>query len=113
MDLPSDERSELQALTYLSDDTLWTIAREQMPPALQDCMSRLMDKNSKGSLSAEQKHVISRYCLQLFTREGSLPKLLRKTHEGVYVPVAQVLSSLPLEQAVLDERGDGHLHSRF
>ena len=52
--LPSDERAELQALTYLSDDTLWTIAREQMPPALQESMSQLMDKNSQGTITEEE-----------------------------------------------------------
>ena len=50
LDIPSDERAELHALTYLSDDTLWTIAREQMPAALQDEMSQLMDKNSEGTI---------------------------------------------------------------
>lgn len=30
--LPSDERAELQAMSYLSNDALWTIAREQMQP---------------------------------------------------------------------------------
>jgi hypothetical protein len=54
LDLPSDERAELQALTYLSDDTLWTIAREQMAPALQESMSQLMEKNSQGSISEDE-----------------------------------------------------------
>ena len=44
LDLPSDERAELQALSYLSTDALWTIAREQMPPDLQHAMSQLMEE---------------------------------------------------------------------
>ncbi|GIK66159.1 MAG: hypothetical protein BroJett018_39530 [Chloroflexota bacterium] len=33
--LPRDEQVELEALTLLSDATLWTIAREQMDAATQ------------------------------------------------------------------------------
>lgn len=52
LDLPVDERAELQAIAYLSDDTLWTIAREQMQPTKQDRLSLLMDKNSLGTISS-------------------------------------------------------------
>lgn len=55
LDLPPDERAELQAMSYLSDDTLWTIAREQMQPALQSRLSALMDMNSQGTLSADER----------------------------------------------------------
>ena len=51
LDLPVDERAELQAMAYLSDDTLWTIAREQMQPGKQDRISLLMGKNSLGTIS--------------------------------------------------------------
>lgn len=54
LDLPVDERAELKAMTYLSDDTLWTIAREQMQPAKQEQMSLLMDKNSLGTITGEE-----------------------------------------------------------
>lgn len=57
--LPTDERAELQALSYLSDDTLWTIAREQMPPVVQDVMSRLMEKNSQGTITADEYRTLS------------------------------------------------------
>jgi hypothetical protein len=40
-DLPDDEKEELKAMAYLSDDTLWTIAREQMQPALEKRISEL------------------------------------------------------------------------
>ena len=53
-DLPSDERAELQAMSYLSIDALWTIAREQMPPDLQHAMSQLMEKNSQGTITEEE-----------------------------------------------------------
>jgi hypothetical protein len=54
LDLPSDERAELQAMSYLSTDALWTIAREQMPPDLQHAMSQLMEKNSQGTITEEE-----------------------------------------------------------
>lgn len=49
--LPPDEQEELNALKHLSDDALWTIAREQMPQDIQDKMQILMDKNSLGTIN--------------------------------------------------------------
>jgi hypothetical protein len=54
LDLPSDEQAELRAMSYLSTDALWTIAREQMQPDLQHAMSQLMEKNSKGTITDEE-----------------------------------------------------------
>lgn len=51
LDLPADERAELEALAYLSDDALWTMAREQMSASKQARMGILMDKNSRGSIT--------------------------------------------------------------
>jgi hypothetical protein len=53
-ELAEDEAAELKALKNLSDDALWTIAREQMPNELQLHMQALMDKNSLGTISAEE-----------------------------------------------------------
>ena len=50
-DLPKDEKEELKAMAYLSDDTLWTIAREQMKKTLQERMSGLMTKNTRGTIT--------------------------------------------------------------
>ncbi len=52
--LPADEEAELAALAHLSDDALWTIAREQMPDDLKAHMQVLMDKNSLGAISASE-----------------------------------------------------------
>ena len=52
--LPADEQAELRALSYLSDDTLWTIAREQMARAKQDHMQALMDKNTFGTITESE-----------------------------------------------------------
>jgi len=53
-DLPADERAELSALAHLSDDALWTIAREQMASTKQTRLSALMDENSDGSITATE-----------------------------------------------------------
>jgi hypothetical protein len=49
--LPVSERDELTVMAYLSDDALWTIAREILPLSVRERMSVLMTKNTKGSLS--------------------------------------------------------------
>ncbi|MEM9950169.1 MAG: hypothetical protein AAF846_01105 [Chloroflexota bacterium] len=49
--LPKDERDELDALAYLTDATLFTIAREQMPSTKQVRMESLMQINTRGNLS--------------------------------------------------------------
>jgi len=49
--LPFDEQTELDALRSLSDDALWTIAREQMPSDVQARAHELMDKNSLGTIN--------------------------------------------------------------
>lgn len=48
--LPVDEETELAALRYLSDDALWTIARDTMPEPQQTRLQFLMDKNSSGEI---------------------------------------------------------------
>lgn len=52
--LSPDEESELQALHALSDDALWTIAREQMASNTQARMQILMDKNSLGTIDTTE-----------------------------------------------------------
>jgi hypothetical protein len=57
-DLPTDERDELKAMAYLSDDTLWTIARERIQTAVQERMSALMTRNTRGTITdAEHKEL--------------------------------------------------------
>jgi hypothetical protein len=50
-DLPDEEKEELKAMAYLSDDALWTIAREQLPRAIQERMSILMTRNTRGTMA--------------------------------------------------------------
>lgn len=50
--LPTDIANELDALRYLSEDALWTIAREQMPMEVSERAAELMEK---AGLSAEEQ----------------------------------------------------------
>jgi len=59
--LPPDEQAELDALKLLSDDALWTIAREQMPQDIQSRMQILMDKNSLGTISDAEYQELEGY----------------------------------------------------
>ena len=59
IDLPADERAELKALNQLSDDALWTIAREQMPLAKQEQQAALMAKNSRGTITESEYNELS------------------------------------------------------
>ena len=52
--LDEGEEGELQALRYLSDDALRTIARETMSPDLKSTMQTLMDKNTAGTISPDE-----------------------------------------------------------
>jgi hypothetical protein len=71
-ELPPDEQAELDALHNLSDDALWTIAREQMPETIQARAHELMDKNARGTISTSE----SRDLEQLVQRSDRL--MLRK-----------------------------------
>jgi hypothetical protein len=57
-ELAPEEQSELEALTYLSDDALWTIAREQMPEDRQTRLQALMEANSQGTLDDAQREAL-------------------------------------------------------
>lgn len=59
--LPPDEEAELDALQHLSDDALWTIAREQLPKTVQNRMETLMDHNSRGMITPEEYAELERY----------------------------------------------------
>jgi hypothetical protein len=54
-ELAPDEQRELSALTLLSDEALWTIAREQMAGDKQARMQTLMEANTQGKLDPLQQ----------------------------------------------------------
>jgi hypothetical protein len=49
-----DEQAELAALHYLSNDTLRSITREQMPHSTQDRIQGLGDRNSRGIITTDE-----------------------------------------------------------
>jgi len=71
--LPQAEEAELQALHVLSDDALWTIAREQMVTADDERLQALMQKNSLGTITQVEHTELG----QLVERSQRL--LLRKS----------------------------------
>lgn len=70
--LPEEEQRELNALTLLSDDALWAIAREQIPSTQQERMQLLMDGNTKGTLTAAEHQE-----LEVLVEQGQ-KRMLRK-----------------------------------
>lgn len=70
--LPEDEEAELAALIHLTDDTLWTIAQEQVSSESQERLQLLMDRHSLGLATAERDELA-----QLVERSERL--MLRKS----------------------------------
>ncbi|MCI0713635.1 MAG: hypothetical protein L0154_25990 [Chloroflexi bacterium] len=58
-DLPVDEKAELKAMAYMSNDALFSMMREQMQPAKQERMSVLMQKNSQGTISEDEREELA------------------------------------------------------
>jgi hypothetical protein len=59
--LPPEEQAELDALRHLSDDALWTIAREQMPEDVQIHARKLMNKNAQGTSTDEDSAALENW----------------------------------------------------
>jgi hypothetical protein len=77
--IPPDERAELLAMKYLSDDTLWTIAREQMQTSLQERTSLLINRNQAGTITELESSELS----ELVERGDKL--MLRKSQAMRYL----------------------------
>lgn len=57
--LPPDEQDELDAMAHLSDDVLWTIAREEMREDQRQRMQALMESNNLGPISETDRKELS------------------------------------------------------
>jgi hypothetical protein len=80
-ELPPDEQAELDALHQLSDDALWTIAREQMPDDVQRRAHELMKRNSRDLLSDTEAAELERFVTRadrLLLRKAEAASLLQK-----------------------------------
>lgn len=79
-ELPAAEQAELEALHHLSDDALWTIAREQMPEDAQGRAHTLMDKNSLDFLADDEQAELEKLVErgdQLMLRKAEASSILR------------------------------------
>jgi hypothetical protein len=79
--LPPDTQAELDALQHLSDDALWTIAREQMPEDVQVRAHALMDKNSRSVMTDEEHAELAQLVERgdrLMLRKAEAAALLRQ-----------------------------------
>ncbi|MBN1312941.1 MAG: hypothetical protein JXB30_16115 [Anaerolineae bacterium] len=84
--LPPDEQAELDALTHLSDDALWTIAREQMEMEQQGRMQVLMTRNNMGTIASDEHAELTKLVDQgqrLMLRKGKAMALL--TERGYHI----------------------------
>jgi len=92
--LPPDEQSELEALTHLSDEALWTLAREQMAQDKQARLHVLMDANSQGTLDEAQRAELETLVAQgqrLSVRKAQAAALL--TERGYQVTLEALASA--------------------
>jgi hypothetical protein len=79
--LSPELRHELDALQYLSDDALWTIAREQLPTPIQARAQELLDKNSRATISDSEHQELEALVErgdQLMLRKAEAAHLLSK-----------------------------------
>lgn len=76
--LPPDEQAELDALRYLSDDALWTIAREQMPDNAQTRAHSLMDKHALSNEEQAELDKLVERADRLMLRKAEASAILRK-----------------------------------
>jgi hypothetical protein len=83
--LPPEEQAELDALQHLSDDALWTMAREQMPSDVEARAHTLMDKNSRATIAdaehAELEKLVER-ADRLMLRKAEAAAILRSRCVG-------------------------------
>ena len=83
-ELAPDEQAELDALVHLSDDALWTIAREQMPEDRQIRLQSLMDRNSIGALTESEQEELNQLVEQsqrlMVRKAGAAALLTRRGH---------------------------------
>ncbi len=79
--LPPDLQAELDALKLLSDDTLWTIARDQMPDDAQARAHDLMTRNTHGAITDaeyEELQALVERADRLMVRKAEAAVLLKE-----------------------------------
>jgi hypothetical protein len=81
-------------LAFLSDDTLLTIAGEQMTKALKHQLSDLMEKNSIGTIQPNEANVLADLVARgerLMLRKAEAARIL---HERGHIITPQIMKPL-------------------
>lgn len=79
--LEPNEQEELDALVHLSDDTLWTIARDHLSDAVQARAHTLMQKNNTSVLTNDEQDELDNLVAradQLMLRKAEAATILRQ-----------------------------------
>jgi hypothetical protein len=91
-DLPSPLREELRALEDLGDEALWEVAQSRLPPTRQRVYSRLLRKNSQGTITAREKetlHALGEEARRLTLKKAHAYMLLK--WRGHHIPSREEL----------------------
>ncbi|MEK7326652.1 MAG: hypothetical protein AAB217_15525 [Chloroflexota bacterium] len=94
-DLPSPLREELEAIEKLDNDALRQIANSKLLPARQRLYTRLLRKNSTGTITAKEKETlraIGDEARRLMLKKAHAFMLLK--WRGQPIPAAQELQKL-------------------
>lgn len=82
--LAPEEESELEALRHLSDDALWTIARERSHAEENARLQHLMDKNTQETISSyemnELEQLVERGEKLMLRKSQASPLLAQRGH---------------------------------
>lgn len=74
--LPLEERDEIAALKYLSDDALFTMMHEQMPNDVQERVALLLNKNTHGTITVSEQDELLELGDKLTLRKSQAMKYL-------------------------------------
>lgn len=104
--LSPEEEGELEALRHLSDDALWTLARERLGVQQEERLQWLMDKNTSSVLKTEERAELE-YLVErgerLLLRKSQAAALLAQ--RGIKIePQALAQSSMSDLQAYITQR---------
>ena len=90
--LPSPLREEVKALENLDDEALWRVAQSQLPPARQRLYTRLLAKNSAGTITADERetlHALGEEARRLTLKKAHAYMLLK--WRGHHIPSREEL----------------------
>ncbi len=91
-DLPAPMQEELQELARLSDDQVWEIARSRLPVGKQRVLTRLLHRNSDGTITPRELETLHRLgdeARRLTLRKAQAYLLLKQ--RGYRIPTREEL----------------------